>query len=76
MDKKELMKLKSAVRHVCKPEHTLRITGKWFNCVWDGNNFLWTFPSGETAAVSASQVIEWIGDGSFIDDDYCFDYVE
>lgn len=75
MDKKELKELRTAIKSVCRPTHTLRIDGNSFYCVWRNDHFIWTAPSGEKCKVDAKTVLKWIGAGEYITD-YCFDYVD
>lgn len=69
----ELHKLKHAIREINAPYHTLYIKGKSFKCEWTGNKFEWTAASGTVYTATASEVIQWIGDGNFIES-YTYDY--
>lgn len=73
MDKKELKQLKNAIKKINNKDHTFYISGDTFSCVWNGETFLWTAPSGNTYKMSAKDVINSIGDGRYIKH-LCYDF--
>jgi hypothetical protein len=75
MNRTELMKLRKAVKSMRTEADTFSIRGEHFSCRWNGNNFVWTPPSGNSITATAREVIQWIADGSGITD-HCFSYGE
>lgn len=73
MSKKELTKLKKAIRSVSSESHTFYVCGDAFSCRWNGKIFLWTAPSGSVYKMTAKDVIKSIGDGRYIKS-LCYDF--
>lgn len=77
MNRKELSKLKKAIKGCKNKNDTLYIKGDEFLCRWNGLLFVWTVNicDGEKRDFNcnAKEVIQFIGDGNYITD-YCYDY--
>ena len=74
MYKKELNKIKKAIRSMKNENHTFYIEGKDFSCRWNGKSFEWKAPSGTVYDCNAKEIISYIGNGEYIKT-YCCDYV-
>lgn len=74
MERDELLKLKQAARNMKTENDTFSISGDSFSCRWNGREFIWMPPSGFSFVASVMEVCQWIGNGEYITDDYCFSY--
>lgn len=72
ISKSELYKLRTAAKNIRTENDTFYIKGKYFSCIWKENNFLWTIDN-RTYNCTVKEVIEFMGDGRYIED-YCYDY--
>lgn len=67
MNKRELAKIKKAARNCKDKNQKFYIAGKSFSCRWTGSNFEWIAPSGEKYNLTHKEVLNYIGDGSYIE---------
>ena len=74
MDRKELNKIRKAVRNMKNENHTFYIEGENFSCRWSGKSFTWTVNGRTYENCTAKEIISWIADGEHIKS-YCYDYV-
>ena len=75
MDRKELSKIRKAVRSMKSENDTLYIDGKYFSCRWNGKTFTWKTNGRTYENCTAKEIISWIADGEYITC-YCYDYTE
>ena len=72
MDRKELSKLKKAIKNM-KSGSALYIAGKCFSCCWNGYGFTWTVNGRVYDNCTVKDIITWIDKGQHITS-YCYDY--
>ena len=73
MDRKELNKIKKAIKSMRSEDNSLYIEGENFSCRWNGKSFTWTINGRTYKNCTVKDIISWIADGRYIKY-YSYDY--
>ena len=73
MEKKELNKLKRAIRNMKNENDTLYIIGDKFSCRWNGKSYIWKVNGRTYENCTIKEVLSWVDNGEYITN-YCYDY--